>query len=131
MNNSTLDQAASPTSSSEVVTTAPIRGMALVLGCMLVILAGVISLFNGFVALLSGGGIDFGLNTGINQYSICSAMVFIFGIVGVIGGTYSFVRRRISFALGGAALGMAGGGIMGFWFGLIAIVALMLSNEDL
>jgi hypothetical protein len=131
MDGSSPDQATNLPRSIEAPIVAPVRGMPLVLGCMLVILGGVVSLFNGFVAMLSGGHVDNGLDVGVNQFAICSVIVFIFGAVAVVGGTYSLVRRRISFALGGAALGMAGGGILGFWFGLISIVVLMLSNEDL
>lgn len=107
------------------------RDRNLVSGCVLTILSGALALANGLATVVFESSLSFGLDLGIDRYAVCGFMVIVFGAVAIMGGLYSLKRRRISFALAGAALGMSGGGLIGFWCGLGALVALIFSHEDL
>ncbi len=89
------------------------------------------ALSNGLIAVIFESSLSFGLNFGIDRYAGCGIIVIAFGVLAILGGFYSLRTRKISFALAGAAMSMAGGGLLGFWCGLGALVALMMSHEDL
>jgi hypothetical protein len=109
----------------------PHRDKNLVTGCMLTILSGMLSLANGLASVVFESDLSFGTGFGIDRYAACGFIVIVLGAVAILGGFYSLKYRRISFALAGAAMGMAGGGLVGFWCGLGALIALVLSHEDL
>jgi hypothetical protein len=95
------------------------------------IIAGLLSLFNGFTALLAETSSDlFDIVIDLNRYSMCATMIMAFGAVAIVGGISAIRGKNISLALAGAALGMLGGGIVGLWLGLTAILLLFLSSED-
>jgi len=96
------------------------------------IIAGLLALFNGFMALFgeaSSGMPDVVID--LNRYTACATMIMIFGAVAILGGISAIRGKNISLALAGAALGMMGGGIVGFWLGVTAILLLFLSSADL
>ena len=108
----------------------PRSSFAILAGWMIVI-AGLLALFNGFTALLGETSSDlFDIVVDLNRYSMCAMMIMAFGAVAIVGGISAIRGKNISLALAGAALGMLGGGIVGFWLGLTAILFLFLSNED-
>jgi len=97
----------------------------------MIIIAGLLALFNGFMSLLGETSSDlFDIVIDLNRYSICATMIIAFGAVAIVGGISAIRGKNISLALAGAALGMLGGGIVGFWLGLTALLFLFLSSED-
>jgi hypothetical protein len=55
-----------------------------------------------------------------------------FGVVAIAGGAYALrPRAHLTPVLLGAALGMLGGGVYGFFLGLAAIFLFWLANVDL
>jgi len=108
----------------------PRRSFAILAGWMIII-AGLLALFNGFMSLLGETSSDlFDIVIDLNRYSICATMIIAFGAVAIVGGISAIRGKNISLALAGAALGMLGGGIVGFWLGLTALLFLFLSSED-
>ncbi len=95
---------------------------------MLVIAAGVICIANGLMGSLFRGTSQINETFMIEQY--CSIIVLVLGVCGIASGIAAVVLRRVSPALAGAVMGMAGGGLVGFWLGLGALVLLSLSFED-
>ena len=97
----------------------------------MIIIAGVLSFFNGLRTLLgetSWNLLDVFVD--LNRYSICAVLVMLFGAVSIVGGISALRGRNLSLALAGAALGMIGDGVAGFWLGIGAILFLFLSSED-
>jgi hypothetical protein len=115
----------------ETAIVAPHRDGNLVSGCVLTILSGILSLANGLASVVFESNLSSGFDLGIDRYAACGFIVIAFGAAAILGGLYSLKNRRISFALAGAGMGMCGGGLVGFWCGLGALVALVLSHEDL
>ncbi len=113
---------------SSAIVTVTARSRHLKSASMLVIAGGIVSLANGIVAIFAGGDVDVGITIPVGTY--CGALVLSLGIGGILSGITAYMLRRISPALAGAVMGMAGGGIVGFWLGLAAIVLLTLSHED-
>jgi len=97
----------------------------------MIIIAGILSFFNGLRTLLgetSWNLLDVFVD--LNRYSICAVLVMLFGAVSIVGGISALRGRNLSLALAGAALGMIGDGVAGFWLGIGAILFLFLSSED-
>lgn len=109
----------------------PRRSFAILAGWMTII-AGLLAFFNGLMALLGQTSSNlFDIVIDLNRYSMCATMIMALGVVAIVGGISAIRGKNISLALVGAALGMMGGGIVGFWLGITAILFLFLSNEDL
>ena len=107
------------------------RDTARVVAGALTVAAGVLALINGVTALaheISFLWLD--IDFTLNQFSVCATLVIIFGAVAVAGGIAAIRGKHFFLALAGAALGTIGDGVAGFFLGLIAIVLLFLSNED-
>lgn len=106
------------------------RGMAVPLGGLMTLAAGLLSLLNGIQGIVFGGWFQFGLDPGFSRFEACGVICILFGIVGVAGGISALRGWRLSLALAGAVLGMMGGGLVGFWLGLGALIVFAFSNED-
>jgi hypothetical protein len=103
----------------------------MILAGWLIIVAGLLAFSNGLMAFFGeSSSIWFDIDIGVNRYSVCGTMIMAFGVVAVAGGISAVRGKNLSLALAGAALGTMGDGLVGFLFGLIAIVLLFLSNED-
>lgn len=124
--------AASCSSASEELTTRKHpRSVSMILAGWLIIVAGLLAFSNGLMAFFGeSSSIWFDIDIGVNRYSVCGTMIMAFGVVAVAGGISAVRGKNLSLALAGAALGTMGDGLVGFLFGLIAIVLLFLSNED-
>ncbi|OGS43979.1 MAG: hypothetical protein A3K76_00630 [Euryarchaeota archaeon RBG_13_57_23] len=109
----------------------PPRSYFLTLGADLTIAAGVATLANGTYAILTGTDVQVATDFGLTKEAVCGIIFVLFGIVSVAGGVAALKRMHFSLGLAGAALGMMGGGLIGFWLGLIALVMYALSHEDL
>ena len=93
--------------------------------------AGISALINGLRAIISNSPIALGPEASFTRYTACGIMVLLFGIVAVAGGISAIRGRNLSLALAGAFFGILGGGLLGFWRGLGALVVFALFNEDL
>jgi hypothetical protein len=98
------------------------------LACFFIISAGVLGLVNGISAALTSPWV-YRLGGEIVRY--CGILVILFGIGAIVSGVAALVMRRISPAFAGAVMGIAGGGVAGFWLGILSLVLLILSDEDL
>jgi hypothetical protein len=64
--------------------------------------------------------------------TICGILLILFGVIAIAGGAYALrPRAHLTPALLGAILGMLGGGVYGFFLGLVAILLFWLANADL
>ncbi len=97
----------------------------------LTIIAGAIALFNGVTVLAHETTILWlNIDVGLNEFTVCGTLVLIFGAVAIIGGIAAIKGRHLFLSLLGAVLGILGGGVPGFWLGIVSIGLLFLSNED-
>ena len=107
------------------------RDTARVIAGALTVAAGVLALINGVTVLANETSfLWLEIDIALNQFSVCATLVIIFGAVAVAGGIAAIRGKHFFLALAGAALGTIGDGVAGFFLGLIAIVLLFLSNED-
>jgi len=113
---------------SEIVTRTPVS-TSLRIASFLTIASGFISIGNGIIVADPGGWANVMGEEYVERY--CGILVLVAGIGAILSGIASLVQRRISPAMAGAVMGMAGGGLAGFWFGVVAIVLLFVSDEDL
>jgi|GEM_PF-1897408 len=103
-----------------------------ILAGWLTVVAGVLALINGTTALLHETSfLSINIDIALNEFSVCGAIIIVFGAISVIGGI-SAIRRGGHFfiQLAGAALGVIGDGWAGFALGLAAVFLLFLSSED-
>jgi len=109
------------------------RDTFLILGAILTIIAGVLSLMNGVEGLLAGTHLfTFLPSAGESLVPVCGIILVLFGVVAIACGAYALrSRTHLTPVLLGAALGMLGGGVYGFFLGLAAIVLFWLANVDL
>ena len=108
----------------------PRSSFAVAAGWMTVI-AGLLSFFNGLRTLMGESSWNLlDVFVDLSRYGICAVLIMIVGTVAVIGGISAVRGKNLSLALAGAALGMIGDGVVGFWLGLLSILFLFLSNED-
>jgi hypothetical protein len=122
------EQEASKIVPREIVT--PTSGSrTLKMASFLVIIAGVLCLGNGLETVFVNS--DVNIIGGGDVVGYCGVLVFVSGIGAIICGVASLTLRRVSPALAGAVLGIAGGGLIGFWLGIAAIVLLVMSHDDL
>ena len=94
-------------------------------------MAGVLALVNGLRGIFSETSIALGPDVGFSRADVCATIALIFGVVAIAGGMNALKGRHLSLSLAGAFLGMMGGGLIGFWLGLGALILFALSNEDL
>ena len=102
----------------------PARDLKMVIGGGLTLLAGALSISNGFEAFLSVSERDLG------SVSLCAAPMVVFGIIAVVGGLCALRDKHFSLALAGAFLGALGDGLTGFVAGMSALFLFFLSNKD-
>ena len=102
----------------------PARDLKMVIGGGLTLLAGALSISNGFRAFLSAPEQDFG------SVSLCAAPMIVFGVIAVAGGMCALRDKHFSLALAGAFLGALGDGLTGFVAGMSALFLFFLSNKD-
>ena len=96
------------------------------------IIAGLLALANGLTTLSAATSFQWpDINMELNEFSVCGSMFILLGIVAVAGGVSALRGRYTSLALAGAGAGMIGDGLWGFVLGLVALVLLFMSNEDL
>jgi hypothetical protein len=109
------------------------RDFFLILGATLTIIAGVLSLINGLEGLLARTHLfTFLPSAGESLVPVCGIILVLFGVVAIAGGVYALrPRPYLTPVLLGAALGMLGGGVYGFFLGLAAILLFWLANVDL
>jgi len=109
------------------------RDTFLILGAIFTIIAGVLSLTNGLEGLLARTHLfTFLPSAGESLVPVCGIILVLFGLVAIAGGAYALrPRATITPVLLGAALGMLGGGVYGFFLGLAAILLFWLANVDL
>lgn len=109
------------------------RDIFLILGATFTIIAGVLSLVNGVEGLLARTHLfSFLPSTGESLVPACGILLVMFGVVAIAGGAYALrPRAHLTPVLLGAALGMLGGGVYGFFLGLAAIFLFWLANVDL
>jgi hypothetical protein len=109
------------------------RDFYLVLGAILTVIAGVLSLMNGLEGLLAGTHLlSFLPSAGESLVPACGIILVLFGVIAISGGAYALrPRAHLTPVLLGAALGMLGGGVYGFFLGLAAILLLWLANADM
>ena len=100
------------------------------LGGIMTIAAGLLSLFNGAQGIIFEGEFDLGPDPGFSRFDACGVIAIIFGIVAVAGGISALRSQRLSLALAGALLGMMGGGLLGLWLALGALVLFAISDAD-
>lgn len=99
---------------------------------LLTIVAGLLALTNGLRALLSETAfLWLDIDIALNRFSVCGILVTAVGALAIAGGISAVRGKYLTLALAGAALGMVGDGIAGFFLGLTAIILLFLSNEDI
>lgn len=109
------------------------RDVYLVVGAVLTIIAGVLSLINGVNGLLERTEIFSILPSSAEGLAaVCGILLLVFGAIAVSGGVYALKRRpHLTPVLIGAGLGMLGGGEIGFFLGLVAIVLFWKAEVDL
>ena len=107
------------------------RSTLLTLGGGMTIVAGVLALINGLRAMVGNGEVSFGLDIGLTRYTFCAFIVLLFGALAITGGVFALKGRHLSLSLAGAVFGMMGGGLIGFYLGLVALVLFGLSDADL
>jgi hypothetical protein len=108
------------------------RDAFIILGAILTIIAGVLSLMNGVEGLFSKAELDPFSSSSSGLGAFCGVVLIVFGVIAIAGGAYALrPRPHLTPLLLGAAMGMLGGGDTGFFLGLAAIVLFWLANVDL
>jgi len=105
------------------------RSATLRMACFLILSAGILSIVNGLTAASSTGWISELGGGEVVRY--CGILVFVLGIGAIVSGVAALALRRISPAFVGAVMGIAGGGLAGFWLGILALALLAMSDEEL
>ena len=109
----------------------PAKFTLVVIAGILTLITGVLSIYNGIAGVNSAVGLGLDVFRDDLKYSFCGAFLVAFGIVAIVGGYFAIKGRHVILAVIGACLGMAGGGLAGFWLGLTAMVLIFLSDTDL
>ncbi len=114
-------------STSEVLSSAS-HSNGPVIGGIFAILAGVFALGQGLIYMAGSAMI---VLPGTGTLCLCGGIDFVFGMVSVLGGVCALSRKKFGLAVLGAVLGMLGLGlIIGFIFGLIALILIAISREE-
>lgn len=93
--------------------------------------AGVLSLINGFEGVISNKESSILPPVSQSFVPVCGVLLLALGVLAILGGISAIRGGRLSLSLVGAGAGMLGGGLIGFYLGLGAIVLLVLSDQDL
>lgn len=97
-----------------------------VAGGILAILAGVLALGQGLIYMAGSAVVNLP-----GALCLCGGIDFLFGAAAVFGGICAIKREHFAIALIGALLGMLGLGLLiGFLFGLIALILIALSKDE-
>ena len=108
-------------------------------GGVLVIIAGLLALINGFVYLafsassLSGLALppEVSLQDVENIVRVCGAIEIVFGFVAILGGMFAIQRKHFGLAVTGSVLGMLGFGFtLGALLGLIGLILVAISRRE-
>lgn len=105
------------------------RSVTLRVACFFIISAGVLSIVNGILAASTTGWIS--ILGGGEEVRYCGVLISILGMSAIVSGVAALALRRITPAFAGAVMGIAGGGLAGFWLGILALALLAMSDEDL
>jgi hypothetical protein len=98
------------------------------LGGIFAILAGVFAVGQGLIYLAGAAIIDL---PGTGTLCLCGGIDFLFGAASVLGGICTIKRDHFVIAILGAVLGMLGlGFLIGFVFGLLAVIFIALSKDE-
>jgi len=95
------------------------------------LLAGVLAIINSLRGLFMDSSVALGPADALTRETSCGIIVLVFGIVAVAGGISGIKEKSFALAVAGAALGMMGGGLFGFYLGLGALIVFGFSNQDL
>jgi len=117
--------------SFERIARKPPRRTAFIFGGWLTISAGVLSLANGVTGIFGESSTTFGLDVGFSRTDLCGIILIAFGIVSIAGGMCALRGRYLFLSFAGAFLGMMGGGLIGFWLGLGALIVFAVFGEDI
>lgn len=99
-----------------------------VIGGIMAILAGILAIGQG---LLYAAGASMINVSGTGFLCACGAVDFLFGAASIMGGIAAFKREHFATAIIGAVLGMLGlGFLIGFLFGLLAVVFIAVSQKE-
>lgn len=104
------------------------RKISLRLGGLLTVVIGLLCLYNGFQALT--GGEESTSGPYITPDALCGTAIIIFGVIALAGGISALMAKHFSLALAGALVGMAGGGWVSFFLGVLAFMFYFFSDED-
>jgi predicted RNA-binding Zn-ribbon protein involved in translation (DUF1610 family) len=102
---------------------------ALILGGVLVLLAGVLALGQGILYVVIGEAVSSYAPSGF--LCLCGGIDILFGIFSIAAGVFSIQRRHFGLAIIGAVFGMLGLGLLiGFVFGLIGLILIAISGPE-
>lgn len=98
------------------------------IGGIFSILAGVTAVGQGLFYLAGAAFITLG---GTGFLCLCGGLDVLFGLIAVLGGICALKRESFTMAIIGAVLGMLGLGLLiGFLFGLLALIFIAVSKEE-
>ena len=110
-----------------------------VAGGVLVVIAGILALANGFFYLafttsdLTGISLppEISLEDVENIVRVCGVIEIIFGVVAIFGGIFAFQRKHFGLAILGSVMGMLGLGFtIGGLLGLIGLILVAISRKE-
>jgi len=120
-----------PQRTPEPEPTSPQRDTYMRVGGGMTLLAGVLAIINSLRGLFMDSSVALGPADALTRETSCGIIVLVFGIVAVAGGISGIKEKSFALAVAGAALGMMGGGLFGFYLGLGALIVFGFSNQDL
>jgi uncharacterized protein (DUF983 family) len=97
-----------------------------IIGGVLIILGALVELYVGYVLAWTGeafSGITFGMS---DFLTVCGAIVLLLGIVALLGGVLSIMRKVYGLAILGGILSIPGGVIPG----LVGLILVAMSHEE-
>jgi hypothetical protein len=101
----------------------------LILGAIFALLAGVMALGQGLLYMVVGSAVGSYAPGGFICF--CGGLDFVFGLASIAAGVFALQRKSFMLCVIGAVLGMLGLGLLiGFVFGLIALILIAISKEE-
>jgi hypothetical protein len=101
----------------------------LVIGGVLALLAGILALGQGLLYMVIGEAVSTYAPTGF--LCLCGGIDVLFGILSIGAGIGALQRKHFALTLLGAICGMLGLGLLiGFLFGLIALILIAITKEE-
>jgi len=107
------------------------RKIGLLVGGAMTLVAGVSCIANGLGSLLGGTTVFISSDTAAVNIAACGIIVLFLGTIAIAGGTTALFGKHVSLSLAGAAAGMMGGGLVGFWLGLASLLLFAFSDMDI